>query len=143
MGGSARALVAYPEQLSGVLLETIPEALVLSDSDGRVVVVNSNCERLFGYDRGELLGRKWKSLSRLVFVPGIAAFTGVITLILRSGRWQQAFRSLDAVRMAPNFPPRLFSAQCKSVIRGSSGAPSAMSPNGKASSPHSAWHYTK
>lgn len=58
MGGSARALVAYPEQLSGMLLETIPEAMVLSDSDGRIVMLNSNSEKLFGYDRGELVGKK-------------------------------------------------------------------------------------
>jgi PAS domain S-box-containing protein len=62
MGGSARALVAYPEQLSAVLLETIPEALVLSDSRGRIVMVNGNSEKLFGYAREELLGKKMEVL---------------------------------------------------------------------------------
>lgn len=41
-----------------MLLETIPDALVLSDSDSRIVIVNSNSEKLFGYDREELLGKK-------------------------------------------------------------------------------------
>ena len=58
MRGSARAIVAYPEQVSGMLLETIPDALVLSDSHGRIVMVNSNTEKLFGYDREELLGKR-------------------------------------------------------------------------------------
>jgi len=58
MGGSARTLVGYPEELVGMLLETIPDAMVLTDHDGRIVMVNSNSEKLFGYGREELLGKK-------------------------------------------------------------------------------------
>jgi PAS domain S-box-containing protein len=41
-----------------MLLETVPDAMVLSDRDGRIVMVNSNSQKLFGYGREELLGKR-------------------------------------------------------------------------------------
>jgi len=39
------------------VLEAAPDAIVLVDSSGRITLVNSEAERLFGYTRGELLGQ--------------------------------------------------------------------------------------
>jgi PAS domain S-box-containing protein len=40
------------------LLESAPDAMVIVDSAGRIVIVNSQTESQFGYTRQELLGRK-------------------------------------------------------------------------------------
>jgi PAS domain S-box-containing protein len=39
------------------LLELVPDATVLIDQDGRVVLANAQAEKVFGYARGELYGK--------------------------------------------------------------------------------------
>ena len=39
-------------------LEGVPDSMVLSDFKGRIVLVNANAERMFGYSRGELIGKE-------------------------------------------------------------------------------------
>ena len=39
-------------------LEGVPDAMVLSDQRGQIVLVNSNAERMFGYSRGELIDKE-------------------------------------------------------------------------------------
>src|SRR5690348_16303881 len=46
------------EQRFRELLESAPDAIVIVDPDGRIVIVNSQAEKLFGYDRRDMLGRK-------------------------------------------------------------------------------------
>lgn len=39
-----------------MLLEAAPEAIIISDKNGRITLVNTQCEKYFGYTREELLG---------------------------------------------------------------------------------------
>src|SRR5688572_1975298 len=39
------------------LLDTAPDAIIVVDADGRIVLVNLQTERLFGYPRAELVGK--------------------------------------------------------------------------------------
>ncbi|HEX2570146.1 MAG TPA: PAS domain S-box protein [Polyangia bacterium] len=46
----------------GGLLEAAPDAMVMTDEGGRIALVNSQVERLFGYGREELLGEPVEKL---------------------------------------------------------------------------------
>jgi PAS domain S-box-containing protein len=39
-------------------IESVPDAMILSDPKGRIAIVNTNTERMFGFSRNELVGRE-------------------------------------------------------------------------------------
>jgi PAS domain S-box-containing protein len=43
-------------------LDVVPSGVLVADADGTIVRVNASLEQIFGYDRGELLGRKVEEL---------------------------------------------------------------------------------
>jgi PAS domain S-box-containing protein len=49
------------------LLESAPDAMVIVGMDGRIALVNAQTERVFGYDRAELLGQSVEALVPMRF----------------------------------------------------------------------------
>jgi PAS domain S-box-containing protein len=61
------------------LLEAAPDAMVIVDADGRIVLVNAEAERLFGHARGEMLGQSVEMLIPARFhAAHVAASTGFV-----------------------------------------------------------------
>ena len=46
-----------PPRLGDVLVGSIPDAIIVADAEGRVVLWNPGAERIFGYDQDEALGQ--------------------------------------------------------------------------------------
>jgi PAS domain S-box-containing protein len=55
---SIRGLTPRIEKKFLHFIESVPDAMILSDTKGLIVLVNSNTERMFGYSRDELMGKE-------------------------------------------------------------------------------------
>ena len=58
------------------VVEWAPNAMVMVDASGRIVLVNAETERVFGYQRSELIGRPVEQLVPEKFSGNHAAFRG-------------------------------------------------------------------
>lgn len=53
---------SQPEQELNGFFEAAPDAVVITDRDGRIIRINAQSEKLFGYDRVELVGQSVETL---------------------------------------------------------------------------------
>jgi len=60
--GSKKLHVEESEAYFRNLLESAPDAMIIVDDSGEIAIVNAQAERMFGYDRDELLGNKIEML---------------------------------------------------------------------------------
>ena len=60
--GSKKLHVGESEAYFRNLLESAPDAMIIVDETGEMAIVNGQTERMFGYDRDELLGNKIEML---------------------------------------------------------------------------------
>jgi PAS domain S-box-containing protein len=68
------------EERFASLLESAPDAVVIADSEGRIVLVNAQTEAMFGFGRTELLGRDVEALlPDAVRTRHVAHRTGYLT----------------------------------------------------------------
>jgi protein-histidine pros-kinase len=52
----------YSELTFQLIVESAPNALILVNKEGKIAFVNSYCERLFGYNRSELIGQSVETI---------------------------------------------------------------------------------
>jgi PAS domain S-box-containing protein len=67
MAGTAQSTRDLPldnsaEEMFRLAVESCPSGMVMTDGAGRIVLVNAEAERLFGYQRHELIGQKMEML---------------------------------------------------------------------------------
>ena len=60
-------MLEHPSRAADAVLEAAPDAIVGVDSGGRILLMNAQAERLFGYGRDELIGQPVEML-----VPAVA-----------------------------------------------------------------------
>jgi PAS domain S-box-containing protein len=46
-----------PEEIMSLIVEAAPNAMLMADATGKILLVNAQAEKLFGYPRAELLGQ--------------------------------------------------------------------------------------
>lgn len=53
---------ALPSEIFGLAVECFPNGMVMADEAGRILMINAELERQFGYGRDELLGKQVETL---------------------------------------------------------------------------------
>ena len=66
-GEGAKGFAAFIGEKLLHFIETVPDAMILSNRKGRIILANTNTERMFGYTRDELVGKEVEILVPVQF----------------------------------------------------------------------------
>ena len=91
------------------LLESTPDAIVMINVTGRIVMVNSQAERLFGYQRAELIGQNDQNLQTITAITTASVMT-VKSQALLAKRSKKPTRRIG-VSMNPSLAPKMKTRQ--------------------------------
>ena len=87
----------------GSFLEATPESLVVAETGGEIIYANAACERLTGFDRGELLGQQVARLLATDLSSHLAGSSFETTCTRRDGAqavvWQTAINPVIALEL--------------------------------------------
>ena len=86
MDVSARKQTEQELRREALLFESLNDGVIFLDLQGNVVDWNSSAERLFGYSKGEVLGRAWSDVLKLSEHNLQAT---VLAALRRYGRWSR------------------------------------------------------
>jgi PAS domain S-box-containing protein len=86
MDVSARKQTEQELRREALLFESLNDGVIFLDLQGNIVDWNSSAERLFGYCKGEVLGRSWSEVLKLA-EPNLQAT--VLAALKRFGRWSR------------------------------------------------------
>lgn len=78
-------------QTLATILESMAEGVVVTDEQGRIVQMNPAADRIWGYERGEVLGQSADIFSALPEPEKTAAMQEVLTALRTKGSWRGRF----------------------------------------------------
>lgn len=88
------------------LLASAPDAMVIRNEAGLLVLVNAQTERLFGYSRDELIGAPVEILTPDASVKSIRPSCKHISGTRSRGPWAGAWSLTAGASTGPSSPPR-------------------------------------
>jgi PAS domain S-box-containing protein len=119
------------EEMLRLTVEAAPNAMVMADEEGKIVLVNSQTEKLFGYPREELLGEQVDILVPHKYRGKHPAYRSKF-MHEPAGRWAPAGTSTDSAKTAPNSQWKSASTPSKPTREPGCSAPSSTLPNASA-----------
>jgi hypothetical protein len=93
-------------ELQSAILEHLPDAKVVVDETGVIVLINAQTELMFGYHRSELVGQKVEILLAENEKEPTSAIGPPLTTNRGVAQWETIFRSRLAGKPAGSFPSR-------------------------------------
>jgi PAS domain S-box-containing protein len=80
-------------QTQGAILENMAEGVVVTDEQGFIVQMNPAGERIWGYERNEVLGQPAKVLIALPEPEATTVMQGVLEAVQTTGSWRGTFNN--------------------------------------------------